>query len=142
MIDEACGDDLDDCLRVYIIVAAVIEGRGAQLVVVDGQLGGGVAVVGVPRRPLLGAQPLFWNGVTQKEPHAARLKRRLKGGAEIAVEVSVNERVERRVEVADPEDHGHHHRRAVTALSTTQGRDHIPEIQRGIHCNRQLLMIT
>ena len=57
---------------------------------------------------------------------AARLQGLLEGGAELAVEVGVDERVEGRVEVADPEDRGDHHGRVRADLRPAQRSDDVP----------------
>lgn len=46
---------------------------------------------------------------------------------EVPVEVSVDERIQRRVEVADPEEHRDDHVRAGAGLLAAQGRDDVPE---------------
>lgn len=53
------------------------------------------------------------------------LQRVLERFPEVAVEVRVDQRVQRRVEVADPEQHGHHGRRDVARLAA-QRCDHVP----------------
>jgi hypothetical protein len=62
---------------------------------------------------------------------AARIECLLESPSELSVEIRVDERVKRGVEVPYPEDDGYHHRRAVTHFVSAEGRDDIPETEKG-----------
>jgi hypothetical protein len=53
----------------------------------------------------------------------------LEGRSDFSVEIRVDQRVERGVEVPYPEDCGYHHRRAITHLVSAQGRDDVPVME-------------
>jgi hypothetical protein len=59
----------------------------------------------------------------------ARLECFLEGRSEFSIKIRINQRVERRVEIAYPEDDGYHHRGAVTHLAAAQGSDDVPETE-------------
>ena len=59
----------------------------------------------------------------------ARLECFLEGRSELSIKIRVDQRVERRVEVADPEADGYHHWRTVTHLAAAEGRDDVPATQ-------------
>jgi hypothetical protein len=59
----------------------------------------------------------------------------LEGRSEFSVEIRVDQRVERGVEVPYPEDCGYHHGRAVTHLVSAQGRDDVPVMETDVFFN-------
>lgn len=86
---------------------------GSQMIVhVD--LAGSVAIVdGVASRSATATHEA-------RRPSAAILERFLEGGSEFPVEVGVDQGIEGRIEVADPEDQGYHGRGTVAFLGAAE----------------------
>jgi hypothetical protein len=77
----------------------------------------------VQAEPVSAARPYTQDVVT------AGLECLLEGRSELSVEIRVDQRIERGVEVAYPEDCGYHHRRTVAHLVAAQGRDDVPAME-------------
>lgn len=60
---------------------------------------------------------------------AAGQERLLEGDPELPVEVGVDEWIERRVEVSNPEYHGHYHWRAVAEFFSAESCNNVPGIK-------------